>query len=101
MKVGILTSTVREVRQSLNIAQWVEEVAKNRGDNNTYEIVDIKQYNLPMLGVKTNESDVKNITDFSNKVNEFDGYIFVVAEYNHGITGAFKNALDYLMKELN
>jgi NAD(P)H-dependent FMN reductase len=27
-------------------------------------------------------------------VGRFDGYIFVVAEYNHSITGVLKNALD-------
>ena len=32
------------------------------------------------------------------KLNEFDGYIFVVAEYNRSITGALKNALDWAYK---
>jgi NAD(P)H-dependent FMN reductase len=32
---------------------------------------------------------------------EFDGYVFVVSEYNHSITGALKNALDYLAAEVN
>jgi NAD(P)H-dependent FMN reductase len=31
---------------------------------------------------------------WQKKVAEFDGYIFVVAEYNRSITGALKNALD-------
>jgi NAD(P)H-dependent FMN reductase len=31
----------------------------------------------------------------------FDGYIFVVAEYNHSVTGALKNALDQAYKEWN
>jgi len=30
-----------------------------------------------------------------------DGFVFVVAEYNHSITGALKNALDFLRKEWN
>jgi NAD(P)H-dependent FMN reductase len=29
----------------------------------------------------------------------FDGFIFVVAEYNHSITGVLKNALDQAYKE--
>jgi NAD(P)H-dependent FMN reductase len=31
---------------------------------------------------------------WQDKVSEYDGYIFVVAEYNRSITGALKNALD-------
>ena len=34
-------------------------------------------------------------------IGEFDGYIFVVAEYNHSITGTLKNALDQSYKEWN
>src|SRR5690606_40949414 len=35
------------------------------------------------------------------KVAEFDGYIFVVAEYNRSITAALKNALDFAYPEWN
>jgi NAD(P)H-dependent FMN reductase len=38
---------------------------------------------------------------WSAKIDSFDGYIFVTAEYNHGIPGALKNAIDYLYKEWN
>ena len=30
-----------------------------------------------------------------------DGYVFVTPEYNHGISGAFKNAIDFLFREWN
>src|SRR5690606_23850476 len=35
-----------------------------------------------------------NAVKWQNKISEFDGYIFVVAEYNRAITGALKNAID-------
>ena len=35
------------------------------------------------------------------KIGEFDAYIFIVAEYNHSITGALKNALDHAFTEWN
>jgi NAD(P)H-dependent FMN reductase len=35
------------------------------------------------------------------KINSFDAFVFVTAEYNHGIPGALKNAIDFLLKEWN
>ncbi len=35
------------------------------------------------------------------KIGSFDGYVFVTAEYNHGIPGALKNAIDFLYREWN
>jgi len=35
------------------------------------------------------------------KVAEFDGYVFVTAEYNLGIRGALKNAIDFVYAERN
>ena len=32
---------------------------------------------------------------WQKKVAEFDGFVFVTAEYNHGISAVLKNALDY------
>src|SRR3546814_13291363 len=33
------------------------------------------------------------------KIAPFDGFVFVAPEYNHGISGALKNAIDYLSGE--
>jgi NAD(P)H-dependent FMN reductase len=38
---------------------------------------------------------------WQKKVAEFDGYIFITAEYNHGISAVLKNALDYAYNEWN
>src|SRR5260221_14796966 len=35
------------------------------------------------------------------KIDSFDGYVFVTPEYNHGISGALKNAIDFLFREWN
>ena len=38
---------------------------------------------------------------WAHKADEFDGYIFLTAEYNHSIPAALKNALDYVNAEWN
>jgi NAD(P)H-dependent FMN reductase len=35
------------------------------------------------------------------KIGSFDGYVFVTPECNHGISGALKNAIDFLFAEWN
>ncbi|MDY0277102.1 MAG: NAD(P)H-dependent oxidoreductase [Acholeplasma sp.] len=101
MKIGIITSTVREGRQGLNVAKWVKDLADKRNDGTSYEIVDLKTYNLPIFGTNPTEEQGKAIKDFSAKINELDGFVFVTAEYNHAPTGVLKNALDYLKPEFN
>lgn len=103
-KIAIITGSTREARKSLEIAQWVKQLADARGDA-TYEVVDTAAFNLPVWDSPTSPawgpSDDPAAKAWSEKINEFDGYVFVVAEYNHSITGALKNALDYLYTELN
>lgn len=103
-KIAIVTGSIRPGRQSLNVANWVKSLADQRTDAE-FEIVDIADYELPLWdevmppafgpGVKPHTQA------WSSRMSEFDGYVFVVSEYNHSITGALKNALDYLAPELH
>src|SRR5690606_37232221 len=68
-----------------------------RGDAQ-YEIVDIKDYNLPLLG----EVDAtEQATRWNNTIAALDGFVFITQECNHSITGALKNALDYAREAWN
>ena len=103
LKIGIVIGSVREGRNAQSVANWMYDFATNRNDVNVeYELVDLKNYPLPMLGANVTDSNGEDaIKAWSNKMASYDGYIFVVPEYNHAIGGALKNALDYLNPELN
>ncbi|QHS24006.1 NAD(P)H-dependent oxidoreductase [Virgibacillus sp. MSP4-1] len=105
LKIGIVLGSVREGRNGEAVANWIHDFAGNRNDEAEYEIVDLKDYSLPLLGaaVPENQQEEANaaIKAWSEKMASFDGYIFVVPEYNHAVGGAFKNALDYLKAEVN
>lgn len=92
LKIGIVLSTIRENRKSEEIANWILERAKENSTN-SYEIVDLRDYNLPILGM---EDTTGGVNKFIDKTAELDGFIFVLAEYNHSVPGVLKNALDYL-----
>lgn len=89
LKIGIILGSTREGRVSPQVGEWVKEIADKRGDAD-YEIVDIASYNLPFLGT----TDGSEAIPWNEKLASLDGFVFIVQEYNHSITGALKNALD-------
>ena len=101
--IAIITGSTRPGRQSLSVAQWVLGLAQARNDGNTYEVVDIADYNLPIwdepqspsFGVYTHEYSQK----WAAKISEFDGFVFVTPEYNHAAPASLTNALTYLKHE--
>ena len=98
LKIGIVLGSTREGRVSPQVGTWVKELADKRGDAE-YEIIDIADFKLPLLGEAG--GDASGATAWSAKINGCDGFVFIVQEYNHSITGVLKNALDYLRDEWN
>ncbi|MFA7436235.1 MAG: NAD(P)H-dependent oxidoreductase [Bacilli bacterium] len=97
LQIGIILGSTRQNRVSPQVGEWVKDLADKHGDAN-YEIVDIAEYKLPLLG---ETSETEQINNWSKKLSSLDGFVFIVAEYNHSITGALKNALDLAREEWN
>lgn len=107
MKIGIIMGSIREGRANEGVANWVKEIADNSAFDAEFELVDLKDYPLPLFDEAASPaytSDLKareQQKPWADKMTELDGYIFVTPEYNHGISSALKNALDYVYNELN
>jgi len=67
--------------------------------------VDIKNFDLPLLDEPMPPSRGQytqpHTKAWAAKIASFDAYVFVTPEYNHGPSGALKNAIDYLYREWN
>ncbi|MEK6189691.1 MAG: NAD(P)H-dependent oxidoreductase [Carnobacterium alterfunditum] len=105
MKIGIISGSVREGRNSAAVTEWIHEFAVNRSDEGVeYEMVALADYDLPLLGARLpedrQETASKAIQAWSEKMASFDGYVFITPEYNHAVGGALKNALDFLKLEV-
>lgn len=98
LNIGIILGSTREGRVSPQVGAWVKEIADKRGDAN-YTIIDIADFKLPLLGEPG--GDASGAGGWSEAIAKQDGFVFIVQEYNHSITGALKNALDYLREEWN
>ena len=105
VKIGIITGSTRDSRVNLQVAEWVASIANERTDA-SFELVDIKEYNLPKFNepvpaIMTQDYQAPEARAWSEKIREFDGFVFVTPEYNKGVTSGLKDAIDYLYVEWN
>ncbi len=96
VKVGIVLGSTRKQRKSPQVGKWV--LAHAQHDHAEIELLDLKDYQLPLLG---EEARPKALEQWKRKVASLDAFIFIVPEYNHGMSGALKNALDTAYDEWN
>lgn len=104
LKVAIVIGSTRPGRKAEPVARWVHEIAQRRADAE-YELVDIAEFNLPLLDEPNpparGQYTKPHTLAWSKKIAPFDAFVFVTPEYNHGTSGALKNALDFLSREWN
>jgi NAD(P)H-dependent FMN reductase len=104
LRIAIILGSTRPGRKTEPVARWVFDHARQRGDAE-YELVDIAEFDLPLLDEPVPPSQHKYSKDhtkrWSEKIASFDGYVFVTPEYNHSTSGALKNAIDFLYSEWN
>lgn len=103
-KLAIVIGSIRPNRFADHPAQWIMEIAEQRGDFDV-ELIDLKDYPMPLFAEQASSAWAPSQNEvarrWQKKVNEFDTFIFTAAEYNHGPTAVLKNALDYAYTEWN
>jgi len=104
LNVGIILGSTRPNRNGEAVAKWVLDQTKSRKDV-SYELVDIKDFDLPLLDEPIPASQGKysqpHTRRWAEKIASFDAFVFVTPEYNHSTSGALKNAIDFLYREWN
>ncbi len=101
LKIAVIIGSVRPTRAGDNPAKWIAELAKQTGGFEV-ELVDLIDYPLPLFDAPASDLWMPTPNEvaakWQAKLSEFDGYIFVTAEYNRSIPGALKNAIDWAYK---
>lgn len=104
LKIGVIISSTRPTRFGEVPAKWILEKANERPEIEA-ELVDLRDFDLPFFDEMASNawmpSQNPEAVRWQKKIGEFDGFIFVVAEYNRAVTGALKNALDQAYVEWN
>ena len=100
--IAIIVGSTRETRFADKPAKWIHEIAAQRDDMDV-ELVDLRDYPMPFFDEVASNAYAPTQNEvavrWQKKIAEFDGYIFITAEYNHSVTGVLKNALDYAYVE--
>src|ERR1700712_2716402 len=101
-RIALVIGSTRPTRFADKPAQWMLKQAQARDDMEV-ELIDLRDHPLPFFDEMASNmwmpSQNPEAIRWQETVGRFDGYIFVVAEYNHSITGVLKNALDQAYKQ--
>jgi NAD(P)H-dependent FMN reductase len=104
LRIAVIIGSTRPGRVGESVAKWLYEQTKKRTEAE-FELIDIKEFNLPLLDEPVppakGQYSKEHTKTWAAKIDSFDGYVFVTPEYNHGICGALKNAIDFLYREWN
>jgi NAD(P)H-dependent FMN reductase len=103
-RIAVIVGSTRPTRFADKPAQWMLKQAQARDDIEV-ELVDLRDHPLPFFDEMASNawmpSQNPEAVRWQKTVGRFDGFIFVVPEYNHSIPGVLKNALDQAYKEWN
>ncbi|MTD53006.1 NADPH-dependent FMN reductase [Amycolatopsis pithecellobii] len=95
--LALIIGSTRPQRFADKPADWLIDYAAKR-DDFTLDRLDLRDFDLPFFAEAGSNLHVPSadpkVVAWQDAIRPYDGYVFVVAEYNHSITGALKNALD-------
>jgi len=108
-KVALIIGSTRAIRAGPEVVDFVQKTLLTSPATPKPElsIIDIAKFNLPVFNERVMPAMVPMYGQFEHEHSKawsaamapFDGYIFVSPEYNLGVPGGVKNAIDYLYNE--
>jgi 2-polyprenyl-6-methoxyphenol hydroxylase-like FAD-dependent oxidoreductase len=102
--IAVVLASTRPGRKGEAVARWVLDQAATRTDAR-FELVDLADVDLPPLDEPLPPAlgryTQPHTQAWASTVAKYDGFLFVTPEYNHGLPGSLKNALDRVYAEWN
>jgi len=97
--IVVIVGSVRTERHGIKVAKWVVSKLKEKG--HSVSLVDPMELDLPLLDkmYKEMDSPSEKLQNLQKIIKNADGYIPITPEYNHSISSALKNTLDYFLEE--
>ncbi len=96
-RLALVIGSTRPQRFADKPADWLMEQAAKR-DDLILDRLDLRDFDLPFFAEAATNLHAPSVDPkaraWQDAIRPYDGYVFVVAEYNHSVTAALKNALD-------
>ncbi|GGE73213.1 NADPH-dependent FMN reductase [Priestia taiwanensis] len=93
MKLVVINGTPRTFGRTRLAAKWMEK-------HHNAQLFDLSTAGLPLYNGESEQREVESVQALQKLVAEADGVILCSPEYHSGMSGALKNALDFLGSEL-
>lgn len=87
-KIGIIVGSLRENSYSSLVAKALARILDGKAE------AELLSIDLPLYNQDMDADTPQSIQNFKKSVAEKDGIIFVTPEYNRGVPGPLKNAID-------
>ena len=97
MNIAVIQGSPRSGSNSFRVAQFLCEQL-NRKQLVSANLVNLKELNFTNFD---DHGELPQVHQLKEKLLAADGVLFVFPEYNGGMPGAMKNALDYFRAEYN
>ena len=104
LKVGLIVGSTRPNRFADIPMRWLVEGAAARRDLEL-TVLDLREFRLPFLNEPASPMATGGVFSepaaaaWCERISEFDAFVAIVAEYNHGPTAILKNAFDSALNE--
>lgn len=63
------------------------------------DLIDLSEFILPIFNGEAEQSELLQVQELKQRVTKADAIVLISPEYHSGMSGALKNALDYLSSE--
>ncbi|MBI3046663.1 MAG: NAD(P)H-dependent oxidoreductase [Candidatus Harrisonbacteria bacterium] len=107
LKIKIILGSTRQSRFSDKPGAWILAEASKKEEVSA-ELLDLRDYPMPFYDDSVSPAMIKDgaysnevVKKWAVKIKDADAFIIVTPEYNHGISGVLKNALDSVYAEWN
>lgn len=100
----VVVGSIRKVRVADSVLDQVKQQLSAHEDVTT-TVADLRELSLPMFNNERMPADPEfaeadeRVQQWTKLVGEADGVLFLTPEYNHSLTAAQKNAIDWIYSE--
>ena len=103
MKIAVIISSIRDSRNADTIVEWLKTETEQYSEQLEFTYIDLKDRDIPHFSAEKLPAQRAYDDAFTKKwsaeMEQYDGFLVVVPEYNHSYPGVVKDAFDHLFHE--